>query len=241
MADLRIGETLQGRDGPLRVEGALVFKEWDQEDKCFYRWEEWRLSGRADDTWVELDHYDGAVYLYTPLPITEPIDPQFLAAGQILTLTSGGTVYAARVTEVGAGELVSTGGRPDYRLSIGERMGYAELELTDAAGATTLITMDTHGLRDLVSYTKTALDEAAQTRLFGRPIHRPARRYQSSSSAGSDSSSGSSVLKALMWLLVCMMLIPVVISCDSQDEEGTGSPGGSYRPLHGGGGGGVGK
>ena len=234
-ASLHVGEVLRGKNGTLRVEGCLVFKERDQADRRYYRWEEWRLSGGVDDMWVELDHYDDTVYLYEPLPIAEPIDPRLLAAGQILTLTSGQTVYAARVTEVGVGELVSTKGHPDYRLNIGEKMGYAELELTDAAGATTLMTMDTHSLRDLVSYTKVALNTSAQKRMFGKVIHRPAASGWSSPSSGR-----SRAVQALMWILVGLLVIPAAIACENEDEEDTGS-GGVYRPVYGGGGGGVGK
>lgn len=241
-ASLHVGEMLQGARGSLRVEGCLVFKERDQADRRYYHWEEWRLSGGVDDMWVELDHYDDTVYLYEPLPIAEPIDPQFLAAGQILTLTSAQTVYAARVIEVGVGTLVSTKGHPDYRLNTGEKMGYAELELTDAAGATTLMTMDTHGLRDLVSYTKVALNNSAQKRLFGKVIHRSATSGWSFLSS-LPSSVRSAAVQALMWILVGLVVIPVVFACESEDEDdtGTGSGGGVYRPVYGGGGGGVGK
>ena len=43
-------------------------------------------------------------------------------------------------------------------------MGYAEVELTDARGATSRVTFDSHGYRDLVSYRKRRLGRAEQRR-----------------------------------------------------------------------------
>ena len=132
-ARLSPGEQLRGEGRPLSVTGCLLFKEWDPEDRKYYFWEEWQLSGMDDyDTWVELDHYDGRVYLYEPLRFVEQLDPGSLHPGQILTLTSGTDVYAARVVELGAGVLHETVGATSCRLARGEEMGYAEVELTDA-------------------------------------------------------------------------------------------------------------
>lgn len=103
-ARLSPGEQLRGEGRPLSVTGCLLFKEWDPEDRRHYFWEEWQLSGMDDyDTWVELDHYDGRVYLYEPLRFVEQLDPGSLHPGQILTLTSGTDVYAARVVELARG------------------------------------------------------------------------------------------------------------------------------------------
>ena len=76
-ARLSPGEQLRGEGRPLSVTGCLLFKEWDPEDRRHYFWEEWQLSGMDDyDTWVELDHYDGRVYLYEPLRFVEQLDKE---------------------------------------------------------------------------------------------------------------------------------------------------------------------
>ena len=229
-ARLSPGEQLRGEGRPLSVTGCLLFKEWDPEDRKYYFWEEWQLSGMDDyDTWVELDHYDGRVYLYEPLRFVEQLDPGSLHPGQILTLTSGTDVYAARVVELGAGVLHETAGTTSCSLARGEEMGYAEVELTDARGATSRVTFDSHGYRDLVSYRKRRLGRAEQRRLFGKAI---AARSESGSSGGSVR---TGIIRVVVLLLALVVVAAVATRCAG------GGSGGGVRPVFGGGGGGVGK
>ena len=200
-ARLSPGEQLRGEGRPLSVTGCLLFKEWDPEDRKYYFWEEWQLSGMDDyDTWVELDHYDGRVYLYEPLRFVEQLDPGSLHPGQILTLTSGTDVYAARVVELGAGVLHETVGATSCRLAQGEEMGYAEVELTDARGATSRVTFDSHGYRDLVSYRKRRLGRAEQRHLFGKMIATPAAR----------SRPHRSVRSGIVWVVAALVILVLV-------------------------------
>ena len=229
-ARLSPGEQLRGEGRPLSVTGCLLFKEWDPEDRKYYFWEEWQLSGMDDyDTWVELDHYDGRVYLYEPLRFVEQLDPGSLHPGQILTLTSGTEVYAARVVELGAGVLHEVAGTTSCSLARGEEMGYAEVELTDARGATSRVTFDSHGYRDLVSYRKRRLGRAEQRRLFGKAI---AARSESGSSGGSVR---TGIIRVVVLLLALVVVAAVATRCAG------GGSGGVVRPVYGGGGGGVGK
>ena len=229
-ARLSPGEQLRGEGRPLSVTGCLLFKEWDPEDRRHYFWEEWQLSGMDDyDTWVELDHYDGRVYLYEPLRFVEQLDPGSLHPGQILTLTSGTEVYAARVVELGAGVLHEVAGTTSCSLARGEEMGYAEVELTDARGATSRVTFDSHGYRDLVSYRKRRLGRAEQRRLFGKAI---AARSESGSSGGSVR---TGIIRVVVLLLALVVVAAVATRCAG------GGSGGGVRPVFGGGGGGVGK
>ena len=238
-ARLSPGEQLRGEGRPLSVTGCLLFKEWDPEDRRHYFWEEWQLSGMDDyDTWVELDHYDGRVYLYEPLRFVEQLDPGSLHPGQILTLTSGTDVYAARVVELGAGVLHEVVGTTSCRLAQGEEMGYAEVELTDAQGATSRITFDSHGYRDLVSYRKRRLGRAEQRRLFGKAIAAPTARPGS----GSDQSVNSGIVWVMVMLVIMIVIIAVAQHADGSGSSGSGGgSGGVVRPVYGGGGGGVGK
>ena len=238
-ARLSPGEQLRGEGRPLSVTGCLLFKEWDPEDRRHYFWEEWQLSGMDDyDTWVELDHYDGRVYLYEPLRFVEQLDPGSLHPGQILTLTSGTDVYAARVVELGAGVLHEVVGTTSCRLAQGEEMGYAEVELTDAQGATSRITFDSHGYRDLVSYRKRRLGRAEQRRLFGKAIAAPTARPGS----GSDQSVNSGIVWVMVMLVIMIVIIAIAQHADGSGSSGSGGgSGGVVRPVYGGGGGGVGK
>ena len=229
-ARLSPGEQLRGEGRPLSVTGCLLFKEWDPEDRKYYFWEEWQLSGMDDyDTWVELDHYDGRVYLYEPLRFVEQLDPGSLHPGQILTLTSGTDVYAARVVELGAGVLHKKVGTTSCHLARDEEMGYAEVELTDAGGRTSRVTFDSHGYRDLVSYRKRRLGRAEQRRLFGKAI---AARSESGSSGGSVR---TGIIRVVVLLLALVVVAAVATRCAG------GGSGGGVRPVFGGGGGGVGK
>lgn len=229
-ARLEVGEVLQGQERSLRVEGCLIFREWDHEDQKYYFWEEWQLSGMSSyDTWIEVEHDGGAVFLYEPMPFAEVLDPLSVVPGQRYALTSGGIVYDARVTQVGAGTLDQVLGRTTCRLGPGEAMAYVDLELTDPSGARTVATMDSHGMRDLVSYRKQHLNAAAQKRIFGKVI------------------SQTGVPRA--FVLGALGLAPAVVAgvmlqgcerkrrCNEDEEDCTGTT----RPVHGGGGGGVGK
>ena len=238
-ARLSPGEQLRGEEGrPLSVMGCLLFKEWDPEDRIYYFWEEWQLSGMDDyDTWVELDHYDGRVYLYEPLRFVEQLDPGSLHPGQILTLTSGTDVYAARVVELGAGVLHKKVGTTSCHLARDEEMGYAEVELTDAGGRTSRVTFDSHGYRDLVSYRKRRLGRAEQRRLFGKVIATPAARSRPHRSVRS----GIVWVVAALVILVLVMAIVQNTGAGSHGSGGGGWGGGVGRPVYGGGGGGVGK
>lgn len=222
-ARLSPGEQLRGEEGrPLSVMGCLLFKEWDPEDRIYYFWEEWQLSGMDDyDTWVELDHYDGRVHLYEPLRFVEQLDPGSLHPGQILTLTSGTDVYAARVVELGAGVLHKKVGTTSCHLARDEEMGYAEVELTDAGGRTSRVTFDSHGYRDLVSYRKRRLGRAEQRRLFGKVIATPAAR----------SRPHRSVRSGIVWVVAALVILVLVMAI--VQNTGAGS--------HSSGGGGVGK
>lgn len=243
-ADLSVGERLRCDGARLRVEGCLLFKEWDRQDGQYCYWEEWRLSRTTEygvqEMWVELDHDDGRVHLYEPLPFAELPDPGSLAPGQILTLTSGTDVYhdvyAARVAEVGVGVLEQALGTTACGLAQGQEMMYAEIELTDARGATKQVTVDSHGFRDLVSYRKRPLTRTGQRRLFGKVIAAGGPGHRDSA----DSSERWSVPEILVVALVVVLCLVMMACCDD-DDDGGGVFFWRRRSVYGGGGRGVGK
>lgn len=244
-ASLQVGEMLQGSTGNLSVRGCLLFKEWDAQDRCFYYWEEWQLIGASSaDTWVELDHDPGEVLLYEPVHLQETIEPWTLAVGQQLQLTINGAPHRALVEEVTTGTLEEVIGSPVCPLNIGETMTYVELRLTDPAGVTSGLTIDSHRFRDLLAYRKTALSSAQQRQLFGRAIY---------SSRPIGGGSGRSIGYALIGSIVSIVLVVGLFSscsssnrssgsADSTSTSGTGSSRTyRHRSVYGGGGGGVGK
>ncbi|WP_167148965.1 hypothetical protein [Actinomyces sp. ZJ308] len=244
-ANLQVGEMLQGGAGNLSVRGCLLFKEWDAQDRCFYYWEEWQLIGASSaDTWVELDHDPGEVLFYEPVHLQETIEPWALAVGQQLQLTINGTVHHALVEEVTTGTLEEVIGSPVCPLNIGETMTYVELRVTDPAGVTSRLTIDSHRFRDLLAYRKTTLSTAQQRQLFGRVIY-------SRSPVGSGA--GRNIGCALIGAIVSVVLVVGLFSsCSSSarsggsaDSTSTSDTGSSrtyrHRPVYGGGGGGVGK
>jgi len=171
-ANLQVGDMLQGSAGNLSVRGCLLFKEWDTRDRCFYYWEEWQLIGGSNaDTWVELDHDPGEILFYEPVRLQEAIEPWALAVGQRLQLTISGAPHQALVEEVTTGTLENVIGSPVCPLNIGEIMTYVELRLTDPAGVTSRLTIDSHRFRDLLAYRKTTLSSAQQKQLFGRVLY----------------------------------------------------------------------
>lgn len=248
-AALEIGEELGGAGGPRRVEGYIQFKEWDQEDGGDAYWEEWRLSGPdGDAVWVEVDHYDNQAYFYRPAHFAETIEPSALSVGQVLTLTHGEQVYAARVTLIGSGEVVGVRGEPGCPLHKGKEMGYYELELTDARGTVTSVTLDSHGFEDLEAYWKERLTRSGQRSLLGKIVarQRPGRSaaYSSSAtrSAGGSSRTNRLIKKTIFWVLVIAVVLWVVFRHDDEGGSGGTTGGGSrHRSVYGGGGGGAGK
>ena len=148
--NLQVGDLLQGTAGALSVTGCLLFKEWDSQDHCFYYWEEWQLIGASNaDTWVEVDHDPGEVLFYEPVRLQETIEPWALTVGQTMPLTINGILHRGMVEEVTTGTLENVIGSPVCPLNIGETMTYAEVRLTDPAGVTSRLTIDSHRRRRL--------------------------------------------------------------------------------------------
>lgn len=245
-AALEIGEVLGGAGGPRRVEGYIQFKEWDQEDGGDAYWEEWRLSGPGGEVvWVEVDHYDNEVHLYRPAHFAETIEPSALTVGQVFTLTKGDRVYAARVTLIGSGKVVGVLGDPGCPLREGKEMGYYELELTDAHGTVTSVTLDSHGFEDLEAFWKERLTRSGQRAVLGKVVarERPGRptaysarsahsAYPSAAarSAGGSSASGSSeinrfIVMTIFWVLVIAEVLWALFSCDDDGNGDNGSSG----------------
>ena len=230
--NLQVGDLLQGSAGALSVTGCLLFKEWDSQDHCFYYWEEWQLIGASNsDTWVEVDHDPGEVLFYEPVRLQETIEPWALTVGQTMQMTTTGT-------------LENVIGSPVCPLNIGETMTYAEVRLTDPAGVTSRLTIDSHRFRDLLAYRKTSLSTAQQKQLFGRVL------YNRRSVTGRT---GRNIGCAVVAALVSIVLVGGLFSACSNlsrtsgdaDPTSTSHSGSSrsyrHRPVYGGGGGGVGK
>lgn len=246
-ADLSIGEQLQGQDRPLYVRGYLLFKEWDPEDEVFYYWEEWQLGGMSEaDVWIELDHDEGRVFLYEPLRFVERLDPTAMTVGQSLTLSSGVDTYSATVTHVASGTLEQALGDVTAPITVGETMGYAEIELVSAGGERVAVTVDSHGWRDMVTYRKIPLSRAEQRRLLGKVVHRG--RVKGSDGATSGRLSRAGAVRLAAGLVLFAGAFSGLRSCrrfpSTIGPSGDGTPtdgSGHGRPVHGGGGGGVGK
>ena len=244
-ANLQVGDMLQGSAGNLSVRGCLLFKEWDTRDRCFYYWDEWQLIGGSNaDTWVELDHDPGEILFYEPVRLQEAIEPWALAVGQRLQLTINGAPHQALVEEVTTGTLENVIGSPVCPLNIGETMTYVELRLTDPAGVTSRLTIDSHRFRDLLAYRKTTLSSAQQKQLFGRVL------YNSRPVGGG---AGRNIGCALVGAIVSIVLAVGLFSSCSSSSRSSGSTDSTstsdssssrtyrHRPVYGGGGGGVGK
>jgi len=245
-ANLQVGDMLQGSAGTLSVRGCLLFKEWDAQDRCFYYWEEWQLVGGSNaDTWVELDHDPGEILFYEPVRLQETIEPWALTVGQRLQLTINGAPHQALVEEVTTGTLENAIGSPVCPLNIGETMTYVELRLTDPAGVTSRLTIDSHRFRDLLAYRKTPLSTAQQKQLFGRVLYN--RRP-----VGGEMNR-KVIRGAFVGAIVSVALVVGMFSSCSPnrqfsggaDSTSTSDTGSSrtyrHRPVYGGGGGGVGK
>jgi len=248
---------LQGSAGNLSVTGCLLFKEWDVQDRCFYYWEEWQLIGGSDaDTWVELDHDPGEILFYEPVRLQETIEPWALTVGQRMQLTIGGVVHQAVVEEVTTGTLENVIGSPVCPLSIGETMTYVEMRLTDQAGVTSRLTIDSHRFRDLLAYRKTSLSTAQQQQFFGRVLcnRRPVgggggrKKNKRPVTSRADRNIGCAVVGAI----VSVVLVAGLFSSCSSSSRSNGADSTStsdssssrtyrHRPVYGGGGGGVGK
>ena len=243
--NLQVGDLLQGTAGALSVTGCLLFKEWDSQDHCFYYWEEWQLIGASNaDTWVEIDHDPGEVLFYEPVRLQETIEPWALTVGQTMPLTINGVLHRGMVEEVTTGTLENVIGSPVCPLNIGETMTYAEVRLTDPAGVTSRLTIDSHRFRDLLAYRKTSLSTSQQKQLFGRVL------CNSRPVAGRT---GRNIGCAIVAAIVSVVLAVGLFSACSSSSRSTGGADSTstsdssssrtyrHRPVYGGGGGGVGK
>ena len=243
--NLQVGDLLQGTAGALSVTGCLLFKEWDSQDHCFYYWEEWQLIGASNaDTWVEVDHDPGEVLFYEPIRLQETIEPWALTVGQTMPLTISGILHRGMVEEVTTGTLENVIGSPVCPLNIGETMTYAEVRLTDPAGVTSRLTIDSHRFRDLLAYRKSSLSTAQQKQLFGRVL---CNRRAAAGRTGRNI--GCVVVAAFVSIVLVGGLFSACSnpsrSSGDADPTSTSHSGSSrsyrHRPVYGGGGGGVGK
>ena len=130
-ARLTVGEVLDGAQcGQLRVQGCLLYKEWDEEDRGFSYWEEWELAGSdRREYWVEVDHDSDAVSLYERLPAADVIDPAWLDADRSVVLVGSLAGRWGRVAERGVGVVEQVLGRTTGSASPGEPMIYATVRL----------------------------------------------------------------------------------------------------------------
>ena len=173
-----------------------------------------------------------------------PVRSWALAVGQRLQLTINGAPHQALVEEVTTGTLESVIGSPVCPLNIGETMTYVELRLTDPAGVTSRLTIDSHRFRDLLAYRKTTLSSAQQKQLFGRVLcsSRPV-------GGGTGRNIGCAIVAAIVSIVLAVGLFSAC-SSSSRSRGGADSTSTSdssssrtyrHRPVYGGGGGGVGK
>lgn len=220
-ARLKIGSILRGAKTNFRVEGCLLFREWDATDKRWYYWEEWELLGLENyDSWVEYDHYEKKVSLYEPVRFATVIDPKSFRAGQTFTLNDAtGLVYNVRVKEVGEGEIVAIHGKNTYQVFEGERMTYATLQMTRQGGTSQqTVTVEKYNDREYDAYKKTTLSPQRQKRLFGRTI---------------------APLPWFEWIFIALVVL--LVGWSLIDEYRNESSTSSGRSVYGGSSGGLGK
>ena len=221
-ARLKINQILTGKKTNLRVVGCLLFREWD--DKRFYYWEEWEITGLADyDSWVEYDHSDQTVSLYEPIRFTQAIDPTQLEKGQSFTVSEqDGKDHVVVVDEVGIGEIMNIKGKNTYQVFPKELMAYATLRDTGAPKNRQLITIEKYNNREYDAYRKVQLSNKEQKEMFGRTI------------------------KPIDWttIIVIAIFIAIILFAfifDNNSDNSNGGGHGGSRSVYSGSSGGLGK
>lgn len=222
-ARLKINQILTGEKTNARVVGCLLFREWDEKDKRFYYWEEWEITGLRDyDTWIEYDHDEEEVSLYTPVRFTQAIDPQTLQKGQKVQLTDvQGNAHNVTVEESGVGQIIAIQGKNTYQVFEGEMMAYATLQ-TAIGAKKRRVTVEKYNNREYDAYYKVRLNDARQKQMFGRTI-------------------GPLFTKkdVVAWILIIVFGL-LMIGASILFPDDSGSSGGS-RGVYGGSSGGFGK
>jgi hypothetical protein len=127
-ARISIGSTYSGIKTSFIAQGVVVFREWDPNDKKFYYWEEWELTGFNDyDSWVEYDHYTKKISVYEPISIVEKINALDLHKGQQLQLTVNSRLVWGTVKEVGIASIDYLKGKMSYQLFEDDSFTYATI------------------------------------------------------------------------------------------------------------------
>lgn len=227
-ARLTVGEVLDGAQcGQLRVQGCLLYKEWDEEDRGFSYWEEWELAGSdRREYWVEVDHDSDAVSLYELLPAADVIDPAWLDADRSVVLIGSLAGRRGRVAERGVGVVEQVLGRTTGSASPGEPMIYATVRLA-GRGVPAEVTFENRRGHPLRAYRKRVLSRRDQKRVLGRVIHSGPARFLRS---------------LLLGILVLIIGLTAEASCSGSDSCNPDTGDCSHqRSPYGGGGGGVGK
>lgn len=222
-ARLKINQILTGEKTNARVVGCLLFREWDEKDKRFYYWEEWEVTGLRDyDTWVEYDHDEEEVSLYTPVRFTQAIDPQTLQKGQKMQLTDAqGNAHNVTVEESGVGQIIAIQGKNTYQVFEGEMMAYATLQ-TVIGGKKRRVTVEKYNNREYDAYYKVRLNDARQKQMFGRTI--------------GPLFTKEDVVAWILIIVFVLLMIGVSILFPDDDSGSSGS-----RGVYGGSSGGFGK
>lgn len=165
-ARMKIGQQLIGKKIAATVQGYVLYKEYDQEDKKFYYWEEWELTGFNDyDSWIEYDHYTKKVTLYEPVDVGMQLDPAQLQTNQLFTAPVNGKPMQLHVKEVGAGVVAKKEGTLTYHVFKGDVVAYAEIY--SELGT---ISVEKYNDKEYDVYLGQVLSSAQQKEMLGRVV-----------------------------------------------------------------------
>lgn len=169
-ARFKIGNRYTGTKTAFIAQGYVIFKEWDAEDRKFYYWEEWELTGFNNyDSWVEYDHYSQDVTMYQPVRAPEEYDVLKLKKGDPVTVTIDSKPVTGTVGDVGTGIVAKLKGKMSYQLFDDDTIHYAEVK----TGSTGVISIEDYrqtGDTDYDYYQGRVLTKKEQKELFGRVV-----------------------------------------------------------------------
>ncbi|OKL52791.1 DUF4178 domain-containing protein [Buchananella hordeovulneris] len=244
-AHLEMGQTFILRRHALRVVGAVLLREYDEEDKRDYFWEEWQLAGAgSDDAWLEFDHYSGDVHLSIPAYFTEPIDPRHLRKDARLRMTdAAGRPCQIWVREVGRAQVSRALGKCRAWATTGKPVHYADLDCTVGVGKELQLSVEWYQGGESRVYSQLKLSRAELRAVFGQSFQ--FRVGPVGSNIFSNLGTGGKIVATLAALGIGTAVIAGLSNSDRcdplEDDNCVQQQDGNYRYVYGGGGSGGGK
>ncbi len=194
-----VGEQISGNQLAATVLGYVLYKEYDNQDKKHYYFEEWELSGIVEfDSWIEYDHYSNKVSRYTPISR----DFKTVTGGAIGATAEDDPAPYDQNARYNVASVAASEGNLSYPSTIGDQLHYLEVQSPQGK-----FVIERFANGDVDLYRQQEVTKAQQKELFGRVI--------------APSFLRRTWAKILMWISISVVIIAATFGFPSYTNDCT--------------------